>query len=208
MWLRRSCVVLIMLLSQTAFASFGGQVFYRGGFSSLKESRGGQVFTDTGGANGLNDKKNGWNIGAGLDLPMFTEMGPGDLLGEVMVEYVRYSKQEVRVATSALLSGSDNSRVTVSALNVLIAPKYKFSGFLDGKLRPWIIPVGLSFLVNSPPTNNTTYLDIGYHVGAGIEYAIIENLSLGLDYRATLSFHENDIDTSYSTFSFYAGINF
>lgn len=187
---------------------FGGQVFYHYGKATLGKDRGGQVFTDTLGTSGRNDETAGWNVGAGLNLPMLKAVGPGDILGEVMVDYAHFSQKEVRQATSHLLSGTANKKVTVSALNVTIAPKYQFTGIMDNKLRPWIIPLGLSFLVNSPPSDNTSYLDVGYHAAVGIEYAVIDNLSLGLAYRNTMAAKEIDVDNSYSTMELYAGVNF
>lgn len=207
-FLKVTAAALTFVFAQLALAEMGGQVFYHYGMSSLNKDRGGQVFTDTGAATTRNDDKSGFNIGAGLDLPLVKDMGPGDLMGQIMVDYSRYSQKLVTQATSALLGAPVAKEVTVSSLNVLIAPKYRFAGFMDGKLVPWIIPAGLSFLVNSPPSNNTTYLDLGYHVGAGMEYKVISELSLGLAYRATFSTREIDIDTSYSSFDIYAGINF
>lgn len=185
----------------------GNQVFYRYGIASLNNDRGGQVFTDTGGASGKNDETKGFNLGAGLDLTMLKDIGPGSVFGEVMVDYARYSRKAVRQTTSALLSGTSNSKVSVSGLSVVIAPKYRMS-FLDGKLRPWIIPIGVAYLVNSPPSNDSTYLDIGYHAGVGVEYEVISALSVGLDYRMTIASKESGVDMSNSSTDLYVGVNF
>lgn len=189
-------------------AQLGGQVFYHYGNSSLNNGRAGQVFTDTAKANGANDDTKGWNIGAGLDLPLLKDLGPGDILGEVMLDYSSFSKKTVVTTTSALLGAPETKEVNVSSLNVVIAPKYRLHGFMDGKLTPWVIPAGLAFLVNSPPSNNTTYLDVGYHVGLGAEFKIIEALSAGLAYRNTFASNTNDVDSSYSTLDLYVGVNF
>ena len=186
----------------------GNQVFYRYGQASLTKGRGTQVFTDTNAANGVaNDKKAGWNLGAGLDIQMMKGMGPGDLLGEIQATYSHYSANKVRQTSTALLSQSVITDVTVAGLEVVVAPKYRLS-LMEGKLRPWIIPVGLGFLVNSPPSNDTTYLDIGLQFGVGVEYALISALSLGIEYRFTSAFKEPNIDTSHSSLGMYAGINF
>lgn len=197
-----------MFLTVAHADMFGGQVFYHYGQATLGKDRGGQVFTDTKGNTGRNDETAGWNIGAGLNLPMLKAVGPGDILGEVMVDYAHFSKKEVVQATSALLGSAKLKKVTVSALNVTIAPKYQFIGLMENKLRPWIIPLGLSFLVNSPPSDNTSYLDVGCHAALGVEYAVIDNLSLGLAYRNTMAAKEIDVDNSYSTMELYAGVNF
>jgi opacity protein-like surface antigen len=186
----------------------GNQVFYRYGMSSLDNSRGTQVFTDTGSASGSNNGQSGWNAGAGLDIGMLKDIGPGDIAGEVLLDYGHYSKNNVRQATAALLGKTSSSEVTVSSLTVAVAPKYRFTPLLGGKLRPWIIPIGLAFLVSSPPSNDTTYLDIGYPVGLGVEYAVLSELSIGLDYRHTFAFKDTTVDASNGTFDLYAGINF
>jgi opacity protein-like surface antigen len=197
-----------LFMSVSIADDFGGQVFYHYGQAKLAQDRGGQVFTDTAGNTGRNDDTSGWNVGAGLDLPMIKGIGPGDLLGEVMVDYAHFSKKEVVQATSALLGSPAVKKVTVSSLNVTIAPKYQMTGLVGGDLRPWLVPVGLSFLVNSPPSDNTTYLDVGVHMAAGLEYAVIKNLSLGLAYRNTMASKDNDVDNSYSSIDLYAGVNF
>ncbi len=200
-------IFILSIFSVPAGAELGGQVFYRYSIPNLSDNRGGEVFTDTLGAAGLNSDDGEWAVAAGLDLPLATGLGPGTLLGEIMVEYARFAAKRVRQTTSALLGGTDNSNVTVSELMVLVAPKYRLE-YMDGKLRPWIIPAGLAFLVNSPPSDDTTYLDIGYHMGVGVEYRLTELLSTGVDYRYTIASGEPDIKTSYSTLGLYLGINF
>ncbi|HBG47399.1 MAG TPA: hypothetical protein DDW94_10500 [Deltaproteobacteria bacterium] len=191
------------------------QVFFRYGKSNFANDRGGQIFTDTLNVfgEGENDDTSGWNVSAGLDLAMVKNLGPGTLLGEVMLDYASYSKNVVTQTTTTLLEldgvGTHNTKeVTVSELIVVVAPKYRFDNIAGGKVRPWIIPAGLAFMVNSPPSDDTTYLDIGYHVGAGVEYVINNLMSVGVDYRYTIASGEPDIKNSYSTASLYLGINF
>lgn len=192
-----------------AHAENGNQVFYRFGRSKLESSRGGQVFTDTNGANGTrNDGDSGTSLGAGLDLAMIRNLGPGSLLGQIAVTYTKYSDKLVRQTTSALLGGTATSNVAISTLEVAISPKYRFESVLEGKLRPWIIPVGLAFLVNSPPSNDSTYLDLGLQMAAGAEYKIIDELSLGVDFRHTFAHKDVNFNGSYSAWDLYAGINF
>lgn len=205
---KTALMAIVLYVSQSAMAQLGGQVFYHYGKSSLANARDGQVFTDTVGNTGRNDDKDGYNIGAGLDLPLMKGFGPGDLLGQVAVDYSSFSKKAVITATSALLGSPKTKEVNISSLNVIIAPKYRLAGFMDGKFVPWIIPAGLSFLVNSPPSDNTTYLDVGYHIGLGAEYKIMDALSAGLAYRNTFASKTNDVDSSYSSLDLYVGINF
>ena len=198
---------IFSILCLPARAELGGQVFFRYALPDLDNPRGNEVFTDTLGAAGLNNDDGQWAVSAGLDIPITTAIGSGTLLGEVMLEYARFSDKKVRQTTSALLGGTANSNVTVSELMVVVAPKYRLE-YMDGKLRPWIIPAGVAFLVNSPPTDDTTYLDIGYHLGLGVEYRLSELISLGLDYRHTIASGEPDIKTTYSTLGLYLGFNF
>lgn len=200
-------IILTAILAQSSYAETGGQVFFRYGLSSLKNDRGNQVFTDTNGAAGRNDDKTGWNVSAGLDTALIRKLGPGDIIGEIMLDYSRFSQKQVRQTTSALLGGTNNSEVSVSEFIAVVAPKYRLS-LADGKVRPWIIPLGLAFMVNSPPSNDTTYLDIGYHAGIGIEYMVMDILSIGIDYRITLASGDTNFKSTYSTASAYVGINF
>jgi len=197
-----------------AFAQLGGQVFYKYGVANLKDDRGGQAFTDTYGLMGKNDDDKGTAIGAGLDIPL-TKLFGNTLLGEVMVDYAKFSDKSVLQTASVLKDEAVNpaedgslyekSAVTVSELNVVIAPKYRFE---FGKLRPWIIPVGLAFMVNSPPSNDTTYLDTGLHYGIGVEYMLTDLLSIGIDYRNTIASGDPGFEATYNSFGIYAGINF
>jgi len=205
-------VAVTLLMAELSFAGLGGQVFYKYGTASLKDHRGEQAFTDTYGLNGKNDDDSGTAIGAGLDVPLAKLFG-NTLLGEVMVDYARFSDKKVLQTASVLKDealaedGSlyETSNVTVSELNVVVAPKYRFE---LGKIRPWIIPIGLAFMVNSPPSDDTAYLDTGYHYGAGVEYMLHELLSLGVDYRNTIASGDPGIKATYSTFGAYVGINF
>ncbi len=185
------------------------QVFFRGGIASLVHSRGNEVFTDTAGASGVNSNKRGLGLAAGIDLAISEEkqiLGFGTLLGEVYMEYDRFSSKTVRQTTSALLAGTNNSNVMVSQMNATIAPKLRIDSL--GVVRPFIIPGGMSWLVNSPPSNDSTYLDFGIPFAAGVDLKFMDQLSIGMDVRYTLAF--NDSNTENSTYSVggYAGINF
>lgn len=207
-------VAVTLLLVDLSFAGLGGQVFYKYGTASLKDHRGGQAFTDTYGLLGQNDDDSGTAIGAGLDVPLAKLFG-NTLLGEVMVDYAKFSDKKVLQTASVLKDEAVNaaedgslyetSTVTVSELNVVVAPKYRFE---FGKIRPWIIPVGLAFMVNSPPSNDTTYLDTGFHYGLGVEYMLTDLLSIGADYRNTIASGDPNIKATYSTLGIYVGINF
>lgn len=184
-------------------------VFFRGAYSRLVGSRGAEVFTDSGGVTTLNDGKGGFSVGAGLDLGL---MKPGQILGvaslggEIFLEFSRFSANRVTQTTSVLLGSPAISRVNVTELNVGINPKLKFDSL--GRFRPFLVPVGVAFLVSSPPSNDSTYLDLGLNFAGGVEYQIVDWLSVGLDGRYTLGFGMNNTKTSYFSTGGTVGIHF
>lgn len=198
-------VVAVLFMASPALAN---QVFYRVGTASVSNDRGGQIFTDVGGASGVNNGDSGTSIAAGLDLKIldcFLFEG-NDILGEIYVNYVKFSEERVVNAISHVAGlGSAPQEVNVSELAVVIAPKYKMN---FGKIKPWIIPAGLSFLVNSPPSDKTNYLDIGYHAGIGFEYELIQELSLGIDYRYTMGAGDPGYKFKSTDLGVYVGLNF
>ena len=145
----------------------------------------------------------------GIDLGL---MAPGSLLGvasivgEVAVEYSRFSNQLVRQTTSALLGGTVNSKVNVTELNVGIAPKIRFDSL--GRFKPFVSPIGLAFLVVSPPSNVSTFLDIGLNFGAGLDIMVLDWLSVGVDARYTYGFGTNNPPDSYFSTGGGIGIHF
>ncbi|OWK45322.1 hypothetical protein FRUB_01653 [Fimbriiglobus ruber] len=64
----------------------------------------------------------------------------------------------------------------------------------------------MAMLVNSPPTNNTTYLDIGIQFGAGVDYRLTRELNLGLDCRYIYNLVRPG--ASWLTTGAYIGFNF
>lgn len=209
-----AAVMVVMTAVATSHAELGGQVFYKYGIATLDDDRGGGAYTDALGAGPKNDGDSGNSIAAGLDVPLAKLFG-NTLLGEIMVEYSKFSDEKVIPVTAAIADEVFNptedkstikqSKVVVSELNVVVAPKYRFE---LGKVRPWIIPAGLAFLVNSPPTDDSTYLDVGYHFGAGIEYMVLDQLSIGVDYRKTIASGDPGYEATYSNYGAYVGINF
>lgn len=208
----KSILIGILLLSGSSFAqekNYLNQVFFRGGYAILKDHRGGEVFTDTAGASGTNNGDGGLALSAGVDLALTEKnqlLGFGTLLGEVFMEYGRYSHHSVRQTTSALLAGTNNSEVSVSSMNATIAPKLRIDSL--GVVRPFLIPAGMTWLVNSPPSNDTTYLDFGVPFAAGIDLKLMDQLSVGMDFRYTLAFNHTNTKNSYYSMGAYAGINF
>lgn len=193
-----------------------GEVIFRGAYSLLSKDRGGQVFTDSAsglGAGPSNDGKDGFGVAAALNLDMWKgeDMAwmPGDatIVGEIFVEYSKFSNESVVQTASALLGNPTLHVVNVTELAVAVSPKVKFNSSCD--LQPFIIPIGLAFLVNSPPTDNATYLDLGLVFAGGIDYKIHRLVSVGMDVRYTWSLGEAEMtDNSYLSAGGYVGVNF
>ncbi len=182
------------------------QVAFRGGFSLLTNSRGGEVFTDT--LTGTNDGKGGFSVATDLSLGLTPYKGLFDLVtlqGEVFMEYSRFSNKNSTQTTSALLGGSATTRVPVSELNVAVNPKARFE---LGRFRPFLVPIGVGFLVVSPPSDDAAYLDLGLNFGAGLDIKITELISAGVDARYTHSLGLSNTNGSYFSTGAYVGINF
>lgn len=215
---KRLCAFLVSLMTfgvvwmtSAAWAAeeLGGQVFFRGGASILtREDRGDEVFTDTRGAAGrLNDSNTGLSIGAGFNLPLFKDPlidSRNTVLAEILLDYAQFSRERVVQTTSAVLGAPRISEVTVNALAISAAPKYRFE---LGRLRPWIIPIGLGIRTISPPNNNTEHLSVGLHFAGGIEYRIIQPISIGLDVRYNQNLSAQQPVNWIST-GMYIGFNF
>jgi len=202
----------------------GNQVFFRGGGAFATSDRSNETFTDTFGFSGLNSGDTGYYVGAGLDLVLSKDvwgmMSNTTVLGEVGVEFRRFNSKNVTQAVpstcSLAFTGSGttpnpcpvvtNTKVQITMLNVSIAPKIKF--FEGSRLRPWIIPIGLDFIVISPPSNDTTYLDLGVQFAAGLEYRIYKAFHLGLDGRFHLASNQTDTTNNVGTVGSYVGIEF
>ena len=213
----KKILIGLMALSFMSEAFAEGQVFYRYGKNKLSEARGSQIFTDISGItpSKKNDDDSSTTIGAGLNLGLMNcPLFPNNMvLGEIYVDYSKFSDKEVPNAIKAVASNTTtdtttvtNEKITVSELAVVIAPKYRFGGM--DKFRPWIVPIGLAFMVNNPPSNTTSYLDVGYHLGAGAEYMLHERLSLGADVRHTVGSGDPGLKMKYTSYAGYLGINF
>ncbi len=221
-WLAAFLVGALMLgVAETASAELGGQVFFRGGYARLTEgSRGGELLTDTAGNLGAgprNDDKAGLNLGFGLDIPLFKDPWlKNTVLGEVLIDYAQFSREQVRQALSTTVTAAITNppaptdvrtKLSVTQLVIVAAPKYRAE---FGRIRPWIIPVGMLFAVNSPPSNDVTVLQPGIHFGAGVEYRLMGPISVGVDGRYNLEFNtiSNVKSGDFFTVGGYLGFNF
>lgn len=189
----------------------GNMVFFRGG-GAFGSDRSNEAFTDAFGAGGINDGENGYYVGAGLDLVLTKNlwgmMSGTWALGEIGVEYKKFNSKRVAVVAPVLAgnTGSTPDVVQITMLTVSISPKIMF---MEGsRFRPWIIPVGLDFHVISPPSDDTTVLDIGGQVAVGAQYRLWKAFHLGVDARLHLAAGETDTTNHFGTTGAYVGIAF
>ena len=217
------CMIAGLLagMASSAFAK-GNQVFFRGGGAFLSADRGGEIFTDTAGLGGFNNEDSGFYVGGGVELVLSNDvwgfMPKTTVLGEIGVEYRRFDSKEVLQATSAICQATTEvvlgdpmctagtAKVQLTMLNVSVSPKIKFNE--GSALRPWIIPIGLDFIVISPPSNDTTYLDVGVQFAGGLEYNIYGPFNVGADVRYHLSARHTDTNNDVTTVGAYFGIDF
>ena len=173
-------------------------MYFRGGYSGNDES---MVATTNGAGNGTTTYQladttaghsGGWNFGAGIDFSlndnMFGLMDKTELLGELDLNYVDLgtftSGLTPTLIAAGVLSGTTASQ---SMLRINASPKIKF--MKDSKLRPWIIPVGFTLNIISPPSqaNAITELKPGMNFGTGVDYNIWKSLYIGADVRYFLA---------------------
>ncbi len=138
----------------------------------------------------------GWNFGAGIDFGLnenlFGLMDKTDLLGELDLNYVDLgSFTSGLTPTIGTLSGNGSvlpgTSASQSMLRISASPKIKF---LHGSsLRPWVIPVGFTLNVISPPSqvNAITELKPAMNFGGGVDYNIWKSLTIGADVRYYLA---------------------
>jgi opacity protein-like surface antigen len=199
-------VILGILCQEAAAEEYTKQFLLRGGGAFLTNPRSNEIFTDTNGALGRqNDNTVGYYIYAGIQVKG-PKLWGGTLFGESGMEYKRFNSETVLQAAPFLAGTTQIKKVPISMLTVNFSPKYMYD--TGGKWRPWVIPIGLGFHVISPPSNSVSYLDIGLHWGAGIEYAMTDRFVLGLDGRFHLLSGQTGTVNNFATVGPYVGINF
>ena len=196
----------------------GNMVFFRGGGAWATSDRGNEVFTDVFGFSGSNSGDSGYYVGAGLDLVLSKNiwgmMSDTWALGEIGVEFKRFDSKKVTqaVPSTCAVAGvptctvQTKKRVQITMLTVNVAPKIMF--FEGSRIRPWIIPAGLDFHVISPPSNDTTVLDIGVQWAVGVQARVWKAIHLGIDGRFHLATNQTDTTNNFGTAGAYLGIAF
>lgn len=194
-------------------------VFFRGGWAGLTNDRSNEVFTDVFEFSGSNNGNSGYYVGAGLDLVLTRnvwDLLPGTwVLGEIGVEFKRFDSKQVTQAVPSTCGAAiptsgctveTKKKVQITMLTVNVAPKIMF---MEGsRFRPWIIPAGLDFHVISPPSNDTTVLDIGVQFAVGAQVRVWKALHLGIDGRFHLATGQTDTTNNFGTAGAYFGIAF
>jgi len=167
-------------------------LYFRGGYSGNDQSMVATTNKINGSlgdiATGQDGGTGGWNFGAGMDMSlsddMFGMVSKTELLGELDLNYV-----DLGTFNSSILGAdaSGTSTATQSMLRISASPKIKF--MKGSKFRPWVIPVGFTFNIISPPSqaNAITELKPGMNFGTGMDYNIWKSLYVGADVRYYLA---------------------
>ena len=199
----------------------GNMVYFRGGYARQNNDRFGDILTDTTGIAGqVNGEKDGWYVGAGLDLVLTDDFwgfeDSIEVLGEIMFEYKEFDNTNLDIAAlptvlNTVVTGihpnPGPSSVKVNMFTLTASPKIKF--MRGSKFRPWIIPVGLAIHVISPPSDGVTVLEPGMHFAAGADYNVWKNIFVGADVRYNLTFGDLDgVDLNGFTTGAYVGFGF
>ncbi|MCX7085016.1 MAG: porin family protein [Methylococcales bacterium] len=172
----------------------GNMLYFRGGYSgndsplvATTNSIGGPNAALSTGSTGHRD---GWNFGAGIDFKlndnMFGLLDKTELLGELDLNYVDLGTFSSSVGGLTVpLTGY--ATATQSMLRISASPKIKF--LKDSKIRPWLIPVGFTLNVISPPSqaNSITELKPAMNFGTGVDYNVWKSLYVGADVRYFLA---------------------
>jgi hypothetical protein len=200
-------------------ATKDNMIFFRGGFAhNIHERNGVSIKTDAfvgsgglGGSDGGQGGNEGWYFGAGFDFSLndnlFGLMDGTEVLAELAVEYKDLGTTTSNVLGAHLGGGGLNARgVTVSSGQVSASPKIKF--MKGSKFRPWIIPVGFTINVISPPSESITVLAPGVVFGAGADYNFWGDLYLGVDARYNAIADQDGVDQDGYEVGAYLGIGF
>jgi opacity protein-like surface antigen len=199
-------------------------VFFRGGWAHAFRERNG-VSTNSTALNAFGPgagnvpwnqgraDKDAWYFGAGLDFSvddnLFGLMNNTEVLAEVMFEYKEFAdKVAGNVLAQAPTTPLQPRDVTVSQFTVSASPKIKF--MKGSSFRPWIIPVGFSMNIVSPPSESITVLQPGMMFGVGADYNLWKNVYVGADarYQQNIGRTLDGVPTNGYTVGGYLGLGF
>lgn len=189
-----------------------GLAFWRGGITGLVNDRQNELFTDL--SSGLtgskpNDDTLGWFVGAGLNIPLWGFDWGHVLLGEIAADFRKFGSEEAGFPIGAGGEGFVVRDVNLTQVSISFSPKYRFDNFSsDRRIKPWIIPVGMSIGAVAPPSASVQLIDIGTIHGVGIDYQVTNRLVVGLDVRYHLNAGLPGIESSNFTAGGMVGIRF
>lgn len=170
----------------------GNVVTFRGGYTHLNSPARSAVFT------GNKTGTSGYMVGATVEVGLLRDPWFNNpLYGQVSMDFSG-------ISGSTQFALGDRGKQ--SLYKIAVSPKYRIDTL--GNWHPWIVPIGLSFLVNSPPSNATTYLTVGGTTGAGIEYTFLKKLSLGLAASYNFYTNRNSLNTDHVSVGPYIGVGF
>jgi len=173
-------------------------IYFRGGYADNDSSLVATTNTVGGAAGNISlngatkGQSAGWNFGAGIDYSltddMFGLVKSTELIAEIDLSYIDLGTFTSGL-TPTLLAGAPFQGTTASQsmYRITTAPKIKF--FEGSKLRPWIIPVGFTINIISPPSQANAITEImpGMHFGTGVDYNIWKSIYVGTDVRYNMA---------------------
>jgi len=173
-------------------------IYFRGGYAGNDSSMVATTNTIGGAAGNIklpgttNGQHDGWNFGAGIDYSlsddMFGLVKSTEFIAEIDLSYVDLGSFKSGLSNALLSTPALNGTyASQSMYRITTAPKIKF--FEGSKLRPWIIPVGFTLNIISPPSqaNAITELMPGMHFGTGVDYNIWKSIYVGTDVRYNMA---------------------
>jgi len=169
-------------------------MYFRGGFSGNDSSLVATTNTLPATLGTTPGHTGGWNFGAGIDFSLndnlYGLMDKTELLGELDLNYVdlgKFNSSALGAAPKGIAGGTGTTTASQSMLRINASPKIKF--MKGSSLRPWIIPVGFTLNVISPPSqvNAITELKPAMNFGGGVDYNVWKSLYVGADVRYFLA---------------------
>ena len=172
--------------------AFDLQFQLRGGWFHLAHNHHDDLFApDT--------QQRGWMAGFGLVTPIDRDMGPVDLFGFIHLEYRQMGTGDDFRSTATGRKG------TISYINLVGGPQLAFP--VNEMITPYL-QTGLNLMIMSHPSDAFTHLDLGAVLGAGVDIAVHDHASFGLEYRYTWFGVADLEDEDYGQVAAYLGLDF
>lgn len=172
--------------------AFDLQFQLRGGWFHLAHNHRDDVFApDT--------QQRGWMAGIGMVMPIDRDMGPVDLFGFIHLEYRQMGTGE------DFRSPATGQRGTISYINLVGGPQLAFP--VSETITPYV-QTGVNLMTRSHPSEAFTHLDLGGVLGAGVDIAVHDHASFGLEYRYTWFGVADLEDEDYGQLAAYLGLDF